>query len=57
MKKTVKLPHDGFQKALKINALLAEGWSISQDPDDEDVIIVEKTNVNESTSGPQALLD
>lgn len=57
MKKTVKLPHDGFQKALKINALLADGWKISQDPDDEDVIIIEKHNVNESATGPQVLLD
>jgi hypothetical protein len=57
MRKTVKLPHDGFQKALKINALLAEGWTIKQDVDDEDVIIVEKNDVNESSSGPQQLLD
>ena len=57
MRKTVKLPHDGFQKALKINALLAEGWTIKQDLEDEDMIIVEKNDVNESSSGPQTLLD
>lgn len=59
MRKTVKLPSDGFQKALKINTFLAEGWSITQDPDDEDVIVIEKAdNTNESTvSRPQPLLD
>ena len=58
MRKTVKLPHDGFQKALRINALLSEGWSIKQDLEDEDVIVVEKNDINETAvSGPQRLED
>lgn len=57
MKKTIKLPHDGFQKALKINALLAEGWTIAQDPDDEDVVVIEKQGVTEAAGRPQPLLD
>jgi hypothetical protein len=57
MKKTVKLPSDGFQKALKINALLAEGWTIRQ-TEDEDIIEAEKADVNESAEGKRIpLLD
>jgi hypothetical protein len=57
MKKTLKLPVDGFQKAMKINALLSEGWTIHPDPDgDENVIVIERADLDEATVPKSQLL-
>lgn len=57
MEKSIVLPADKFERASKLDKLLAEGWTIRYDPEDSDVAIISKKDLNEDLGRPMLLLD
>jgi hypothetical protein len=57
MEKTIVLPADKFERAVMLDKLLIEGWSIRYDKDDPSLATITKAELNEDLGRPMLLLD
>ena len=57
MEKTITLPSDKFERAVLLDKLLAEGWTIRYVQNDDELAIISKKEINEDFGRPMLLLD
>lgn len=55
MEKTITLPEDKFERAVLLDKLLLEGWTVKYDHDDPSLATITKQDLNEGSSKPQIL--
>lgn len=57
VEKTIILPADKFERAVMLDRLLSEGWTVKYDKNDDSLATVTKTEINEDFGRPMLLLD
>ena len=57
MERTITLPADKFDRAVLLDRLLSEGWTVKYDKNDDSLATITKTEINEDFGRPQLLLD
>ena len=57
VEKTITLPDDKFDRAVMLDRLLKEGWTVKYDKNDDSLATISKTEINEDFGRPMLLLD
>lgn len=57
MEKTITLPSDKFERAVMLDKLLIEGWTIKYVPNDDSLAVISRKEINEDFGRPMLLLD
>lgn len=57
VEKTIILPADKFERAVMLDRLLTEGWTVKYDKNDDSLATITKAEINEDFGRPMLLLD